>query len=110
MKELKKLALILRALGFSTITEEMLPEEEKSSSFGQCIIKLGRRAWYVWAELDGRFEVQFYYLNECIYDGVYCDTLFDVVDCIFNPNINRIKGNGRANHPATTRQTTWIQR
>lgn len=87
MKELKKLALILRALGFSTITEEMLPEEEKSSSFGQCIIKLGRRAWYVWAELDGRFEVQFYYLNECIYDGVYCDTLFDVVDCIFNPNI-----------------------
>ena len=86
MKELKKLALILRALGFNTITEETLPEEEPCS-FGECVVKFGCRTWYVWAELDGRFEVQLYYSNECVYDGVYCDNLFEVVDCIFNPNI-----------------------
>lgn len=86
MKDLKKLAIILRALGFNTETEEMIPEEE-SCSFGQCIIKFGCRTWYVWAELDGRFEVQLYYSNECVFDGVYSDNLFEVVETIFNPNI-----------------------
>ena len=86
MKDLKKLAIILRGLGFWTETEEMLPEEE-SSSFGQCIIKFGCRTWYVWAETNGRFEVQMYYSNECVYDGIYCDNLFEVVECVFNPNI-----------------------
>jgi len=86
MKELQKLAIILRALGFSTEIEEMLPEEE-SCSFGQCIIKFGCRTWYVWAETDGRFEVQMYDSNVCVYNGIYCDTLFEITECIFNPNI-----------------------
>ena len=69
MKELKKLAIILRALGFKVNVEN------ETISFGDgavydnifAAVDLANCHWDIWHE--GRtFEVHFFANNECIYD------------------------------------------
>lgn len=84
MKELKKLAIILRALGFK------VEVENETISFGDGVVydnifaavDLANCHWDIWHE--GRtFEVHFFYNKECIYDCVYFSFRFDVIKQIF---------------------------
>ena len=84
MKELKKLAIILRALGFKVNVEN------ETISFGDGVVydnifaavDLANCHWDIWHE--GRtFEVHFFANNECIYDQVYFSFQFDVIKQIF---------------------------
>lgn len=84
MKELKKLAILLRALGFK------VEVENETISFGDGIVfddifanvDLANCHWSIWRE-DSTFEVHFFYDNECIYDQVYYSFQFDVIKQIF---------------------------
>lgn len=84
MKELKKLAIILRALGFNVNVEN------ETISFGDGVtydnifaaVDLANCHWDIWYE--GRtFEVHFFANNECIYDLVYFSFQFGVIKQIF---------------------------
>lgn len=84
MKELKKLAIILRALGFKVNVEN------ETFSFGDgvvydnifAVVDLANCHWDIWHE-DNTFEVHFFNENECIYDMVYLAFQFDVIKQIF---------------------------
>ena len=84
MKELKKLAIILRALGFKVNVEN------ETISFGDgvvydnifAVVDLANCHWDIWHE-GSTFEVHFFNKNECIYDMVYFAFQFDVVKQIF---------------------------
>lgn len=78
MKDLNKLALILRALGFRAGTEAA--DEDDRWDVGECYASRGEYAWDVWkCATKEQYEVQMYSNGECIYDGVMCDSLFEVV-------------------------------
>ena len=77
MKELNKLALILRALGFRAGTEEA---DDYCWSVGECIARKGGYIWCIWkCATKEKYEVQLYAHDEIVYDGVMCESLFDVV-------------------------------
>lgn len=80
MKELKKLALILRVLG---ITAKVESEEityngvhEYDNSFCEC--DKGLIHFDVWHD-DEEFELHFTYKDTLVYDTLYLDTLVSVV-------------------------------
>lgn len=82
MKDLNKLALILRALGFRAGTEAA-DDEFDHWDIGECYASKGEYNWDIWkCATDELYEVQMYSNGECIYDGVMCDSLFDVVYAI----------------------------
>jgi hypothetical protein len=84
MKELKKLAILLRALGFK------VEVENETISFGDgavydnifAAVDLANCHWDIWHEGD-LFEVHFYNGSEYIYDQVYFSFQFDVIKQIF---------------------------
>lgn len=84
MKELKKLAILLRALGFK------VEVENETISFGDgavydnifAAVDLTNCHWDIWHEGD-LFEVHFYNGSEYIYDQVYFSFQFDVIKQIF---------------------------
>ena len=80
MKELKKLALILRALG---ITAKVVSEEityngvhEYDNIFCEC--DKGLIHFDVWHE-DETFEIHFTFKDTLVYDTLYLDSLIQVV-------------------------------
>ena len=80
MKELKKLALILRALG---ITAKVVSEEitykgvhEYDNIFCEC--SKGMVHFDVWHE-DETFEIHFTFKDTLVYDTLYLDSLIQVV-------------------------------
>ena len=84
MKELKKLAIILRALGFKVNVEN------ETFSFGDGVtcdnifaaVDLAKCHWDIWHE--GRmFEIHFYKNKKCIYDQVYYSFQLGVIKQIF---------------------------
>lgn len=84
MKELKKLAILLRALGFNVVVRQELitfnDGTEIENTFAAA--DLANCHWDIWHE--GRtFEVHFFANNECIYDQVYYSFQFDVIKQIF---------------------------
>lgn len=84
MKDLKKLAILLRALGFKV---EVINEKinygdgiEYDNIFAD--VDLANCHWNIWHEVR-TFEVHFYWNNECVYDQVYYSFQFDVIKQIF---------------------------
>jgi hypothetical protein len=80
MKELKKLAIILRALG---ITANVVSEEityngvhEYDNSFCEC--DKGLIHFDVWHD-DEEFELHFTYKDTLVYDNLYLGSLIQVV-------------------------------
>lgn len=84
MKELKKLAIILRALGFKVNVVN------ETFSYGDgvvydnifAVVDFANCHWDIWHE-GNTFEVHFFANNECIYDMVYLSFQFDVIKQIF---------------------------
>lgn len=80
MKELKKLALILRAMGISAnvVSEEITYKgvHEYDNIFCEC--NKGMVHFDVWND-DEEFELHFTFKNTLVYDTLYLDTLVSVV-------------------------------
>ena len=81
MKELKKLALILRALG---ITAKVVSEEitykgvhEYDNIFCEC--SKGMVHFDIWHEDLNEFELHFTFKDTLVYDTLYLDSLIHVV-------------------------------
>lgn len=92
MKELKKLALILRALG---ITAKVFSEEitykgvhEYDNIFCEC--SKGMVHFDVWHD-DEDFELHFTFKDTLIYDTLFLDSLFHVVSEITS-TISKFEG------------------
>lgn len=84
MKELKKLAILLRALGFKVEVEKETISFGDGPVFDNIFADVDRANchWDIWRE--GRtFEVHFFANEECIYDQVYYSFQFDVIKQIF---------------------------
>ena len=83
MKDLQKLAIILRALGMSTkvVSEPITVGDGTEIDNTFASIDFGKFHWDVWH--DGKlFEVHFFVDHECIYDTVYYSFLLNTVSCI----------------------------
>lgn len=84
MKKLKKIAILLRALGFTVDVRQ----EPISFNDGTVIenifaaVELANCHWSIWHE-GSTFEVHFYSGNECVYDQVCYSFQFDVIKQIF---------------------------
>ena len=92
MKELKKLALILRALG---ITAKVVSEEityngvhEYDNIFCEC--SKGMVHFDVWHD-DDDFELHFTFKDTLFYDNLYLDSLIQVVSEITS-TISKFEG------------------
>ena len=92
MKELKKLAIILRALG---ITAKVVSEEitykgvhEYDNIFCEC--DKGLIHFDVWYD-DKTFEIHFTFKDTLIYDTLYLDSLIQVVSEITS-TISKFEG------------------
>jgi len=85
MKDLQKLALILRALGMSAkvISEPITWDDGTKIDNTFVAIDFGKYHWDIWHE-GRQFEVHFFVNHECVYDTVYYSNLFDTVGGIFN--------------------------
>lgn len=84
MKELKKLAILLRALGFNVDVRQEPITFNDGTKIDNIFAAVDRANchWDVWHE--GRtFEVHFFANKECIYDQVYHSFQFDVIKGIF---------------------------
>lgn len=80
MKELKKLALILRALGISAnvVSEEITYKGVFDCDNIFCECTKGMVHFDVWHD-DESFEVHFTFKDTLVYDTLYLDTLVSVV-------------------------------
>ena len=93
MKELKKLALILRALG---ITAKVFSEEitykgvhEYDNIFCEC--SKGMVHFDIWHEELNEFELHFTFKDTLVYDTLYLDSLLQVVSEIIT-TISKFEG------------------
>lgn len=80
MKDLKKLALILRALGITAkvVSEEITYNGVFDSDNIFCECEKGMVHFDVWHD-DGVFELHFTYKDTFVYDTLYLDCLIQVV-------------------------------
>nr|DAP03010.1 MAG TPA: hypothetical protein [Caudoviricetes sp.] len=80
MKELKKLAVILRALGITAnvVSDTITCNEEVISENTFCECLKGSVRFDVWHD-DEFFELHFTFKNTLVYDTLYLDTLVSVV-------------------------------
>ena len=80
MKELKKLALILRALGITAkvVSDTITCNEEVISDNTFCECTKGMVHFDVWHD-DESFEVHFTFGSTLVYDTLYLDSLIQVV-------------------------------
>ena len=84
MKNLKKLALILRAMG---VTANILKESVTYSNgdhyeYTYLEVRHGGCVWNIWNENGWIFEVNLYINKDCVYCSLYYSSLFDVVQRI----------------------------
>lgn len=81
MKELKKLALILRALGITAnvVSEEITYNGVFDSDNIFCECTKGMVHFDVWHEELNEYELHFTYNNTLVYDTLYLDNLLQVV-------------------------------
>lgn len=79
MKELKKLALILRALGIeaNVVCERITYKGEFDSNNIFCACTKGMVHFDIWH--DDAFELHFTFKNTLVYDTLYLDSLLQVV-------------------------------
>ena len=91
-KELKKLALILRALGITAnvISEQITCNDEFVSSNIFCEGSKGMVHFDVWNE-DETFEIHFTFKDTLVYDTLYLDSLLQVVSEITS-TISKFEG------------------
>ena len=84
MKELKKLAILLRAIGFRVdVRQEPITFNDGTRIENIfAAVDLANCNWDIWRE-GGTFEVHFYLDKECIYDQIYYSFQFDVIKEIF---------------------------
>ena len=80
MKDLKKLALILRALGITAnvVSDTITCNGEVVSNNTFCECLKGSVRFDVWHD-DESFEVHFTFGSTLVYDTLYLDSLIDVV-------------------------------
>ena len=92
MEELKKLALILRALGITTyvISEQITCNDEFVSSNIFCECLKGNVRFDVWHD-DEDFELHFTFKDTLVYDTLYLDNLLQVVSEITS-TISKFEG------------------
>lgn len=81
MKELKKLALILRALGITAnvVSDTITCNEEVISENTFCECLKGSVRFDVWHEDLNEFELHFTFKSTLVYDTLYLDSLLQVV-------------------------------
>ena len=81
MKELKKLTIILRALGITAnvISEQITCNDEFVSDNTFCECSKGLVHFDVWHEETNEFELHFTFKNTLVYDTLYLDSLLQVV-------------------------------
>lgn len=79
MKELKKLSLILRALGIeaNVISEQITYKGVFDSNNTFCACTKGMAHFDIWH--DDAFELHFTFKNTLVYDTLYLDSLIQVV-------------------------------
>lgn len=79
MKELKKLALILRALGIeaNVVSEQITYKGVFDSNNTFCACTKGMMHFDIWH--DDAFELHFTFKNTVVYDTLYLDSLIQVV-------------------------------
>lgn len=79
MKELKKLALILRALGIeaNVVSEQITYKGVFDSNNTFCACTKGMVHFDIWH--DDAFEQHFTFKNTLVYDTLYLDSLLQVV-------------------------------
>lgn len=92
MKELKKLAVILRALGITAnvVSDTITCNEEVISENTFCECAKGLVHFDVWHD-DGVFELHFTYKDTFVYDTLYLDSLLQVVSEITS-TISKFEG------------------
>lgn len=80
MKDLKKLAVILRALGITAkvVSDTITCNEEVISDNTFCECMKGSVRFDVWHD-DESFELHFTFKDTLVYDTLYLDSLIDVV-------------------------------
>ena len=93
MKELKKLALILRALGITAKVESepIYFGSELISDNIFCFCKKGDVRFDIWNEETNEFELHFTFRNNLVYDNLYLDSLIQVVSEITS-TISKFEG------------------
>ena len=81
MKELKKLALILRALGITAnvVSDTITCNEKVISENTFCECMKGSVRFDVWHEDLNEFELHFTFKSTLVYDTLYLDSLLQVV-------------------------------
>lgn len=81
MKELKKLALILRAMGISAnvVNEEITYNGVHDYDNIFCECTKGMVHFDVWHEELNEFELHFTFKSTLVYDTLYLDSLIQVV-------------------------------
>lgn len=81
MKELKKLALILRALGITAnvVSEEITYKGVHDYDNIFCECDKGLVHFDVWHEELNEFELHFTFKSTLVYDTLYLDSLIQVV-------------------------------
>lgn len=80
MKDLKKLAVVLRSLGITAnvVSDTITCNEEVISDNTFCECLKGSVRFDVWHD-DESFEVHFTFGSTLVYDTLYLDSLIDVV-------------------------------
>lgn len=93
MKDLKKLALILRALGITAnvVSDTITCNDEVVSDNTFCECLKGSVRFDVWHEETNEFEVHFTFGSTLIYDTLYLDSLLQVVSEITS-TISKFEG------------------
>ena len=92
MKELKKLAIILRALGITAkvVSEEITYNGEFAWDNTFCECDKGLIHFDVWHD-DKEFELHFTFKDTLVYDTLYLDNLLQVVSEITS-TISKFEG------------------
>ena len=92
MKELKKLALILRALGINAkvFSEEITYKAVHDYDNIFCVCSKGMVHFDVWHD-DDYFELHFTFKDTLVYDTLYLDNLLQVVSEITS-TISKFEG------------------
>ena len=93
MKNLKKLALILRALGITAnvVSDTITCNEEVISDNTFCECLKGSVRFDVWHGELNEYEIHFTYNNTLVYDTLYLDSLLQVVSEITS-TISKFEG------------------
>lgn len=84
MKNLKKLALILRAMGITAnvLKESVTYNNGEHYKYTFLEVRHGGCVWNIWNENGWIFEVNLYINKDLVYCSLYYTSLFDVVQRI----------------------------